>query len=83
MDDVTTYYVLSVLKSGIQVHTSNIIRKLTSFVRGIKVGYTYCCNQRVFHFFSGKEPTLHESEPILMSECFQGRKIVKFDLSVG
>ena len=36
-----------------------------------------------FSLFSGKEPTLHESEPILMSECFQGRKIVKFDLSVG
>ena len=40
--------------SQVQVHTSNIIRKLTWFVRGIKVGYTYCCNQRVFSLFFGE-----------------------------
>ena len=67
---------VSVLKSGIQVHTSNIIRKLTSFVRGIKIGYTYCCNQRVFFtFFGGRNQRCMNQNQFWCQNVFKDVKL--------
>ena len=62
--------------SQVQVHTSNIIRKLTSFVRGIKVGYTYCCNQRVFFtFFRGRNQRCMNQNQFWCQNVFKDVKL--------